>query len=77
MAMTIIDDRDSVLKVALDNGDYRILNEIVEKWKFKDRESALRYALALLDLSERGNLFKKDKDRNDISLEPSDQLIEK
>ncbi|MEI8295357.1 MAG: hypothetical protein WCG04_02395 [Alphaproteobacteria bacterium] len=75
MSLKIIEDKGNCLTIKLDNGDYKVLNEIVKKWKFKDRESVLRYSLALLDVSERGNLFKRDKDGSEIALNPSDQLI--
>lgn len=32
----------------LDNGDQKALDLIQEKWGFKDKESALRFALAVL-----------------------------
>lgn len=76
MSLTILNEQpeNGVLSIKLDNGDYRILKEIVKKWKFKDQESALRFALAVLDDTEEGSLCKNKGEEEFSILRPTSQM---
>lgn len=52
------------------NGDWAALKEITTKWNFRDEESALRYALAILTLAKPGSISVNGK-----ILDPADSLI--
>jgi hypothetical protein len=41
-----------IINIQLDNGEYKVLKEIVEKWGFKNRENALQFALSVLSDSQ-------------------------
>ncbi len=75
MSLKIIkDDSDNgTLTIELNNGDYKALNDIVEKWKFKDRENALRFGMAVLAVTERGTLCKEEASGN-RKLIPTDDI---
>jgi hypothetical protein len=77
MSLRIISEEpdNGVLTIQLDNGDYKVLNEIVNKWKFKDRENALRFALAILDETENGTLSKKESNSVHSLLVPTDEVL--
>jgi hypothetical protein len=68
-------DQGSLL-IQLDNGDYAVLNEIVAKWGFKDRENALRFALAILGDTTNGTLARKREDGAHSLLVPTDEILE-
>lgn len=78
MSLKIIkEEADSgTLTIQLDNGDYKVLNEIVQKWRFKDRENALRFALAILSDTENGTLARKREDGAHSLLVPTDEILE-
>lgn len=78
MSLKIIkEETDSgTLTIQLDNGDYKVLNEIVQKWRFKDRENALRFALAILSDTENGTLARKREDGVHSLLVPTDEILE-
>ncbi len=61
MAIKKIDESAENLRIEINNGDFNALNEIIKKWKFKDKESALRFAIAILSVTENGTLCKEDK----------------
>ena len=60
----------------LNNGDLIALEETVKKWGFKDNESALRFALAVIAQSEGGLVYIDSKDQKKIGLKPSQELLE-
>lgn len=60
-----------------DNGDYRVLDAIREKWKFKDDESLLRFALAVLLTAEEGFVTVKDEAGKEVFLTPTSDLLQK
>lgn len=78
MSLKIISEEQDqgILTVQLDNGDYRVLNQIVNKWKFKDRENALRFALAILDDTDNGTLSRKLGEGLHNLLVPTDEILE-
>jgi len=67
---------NGILTIQLDNGDYKVLKDIVDKWKFKDREKALRFALAILSDTENGTLSRKREDGSHSLLVPTDEILE-
>lgn len=77
MSLKIIneDENNGELTIKLDNGDYRVLKEIVEKWRFKDRENCLRFALAILSDTENGTLSRKREDGIHSLLVPTDEIL--
>lgn len=62
------------LDIEINNGDLVALNEIVEGWNLKDKESALRFALAVLKVSSPGSLFN-EKEGQKKNLIPGNILI--
>lgn len=78
MSLKIISEEpnNGILTIQLDNGDYKVLMEIVKKWKFKDRENALRFALAILSDTENGTLSRKRDDGVHSLLVPTDEILE-
>lgn len=52
------------------NGDWAALQEITKKWNFKDEESALRFALAVLTQAEDGTL-----QIGDSTISPAEGLL--
>lgn len=73
MAIEIINDSNEKFDISINNGDLRVLNEIVTDWKFKDKAKALRFALAVLQITGPGNLYQS-KDGDMRSLVPTDQI---
>ena len=43
--------KENKLILTLDNGEKKVLEEMLKKWNFKDEESLIRFALAILDCS--------------------------
>lgn len=60
----------------VNNGDLEALGTIRKKWNFKDEESVLRFALAVLIQAEDNAVSVKTKDGKSTSLRPSDSLLE-
>jgi hypothetical protein len=75
MAIERITETDDVLTLEVNNGDLNALSEIQGKWKFKDKESVLRFALAVLSLSSNEGVSIKSKDGNYTILQPGDDLV--
>lgn len=57
------------------NGDSVALKAVVDKWGFKDEESALRFALAVMKQAEKGLVFIDSGDGTKTGLSPSDDLL--
>lgn len=68
-------DETDVLRLAINNGDLKALGEIVEKWGFRDEESALRFALAILSVTQKGTLIQEKPDGASIALKPTESLL--
>lgn len=62
------------LTLEINNGDLNALNEIVKKWDFRDSESALRFALAVLTVTKPGTLLQEKEDKNTAALMPTEKL---
>lgn len=67
------DSKDSI-EITIDNGDFQALVSIREKWGFKDHESSLRFAIAVLMLAE-DKIVYVGKDGKD-GLRPTTSLLE-
>lgn len=76
MAIRELSDQSNDLKKVyeLDNGDLAALGEVEKKWNFKDKESALKFALAILYKSEKPEIFIGLGDSK-IPLSPADSLL--
>lgn len=64
------------LTLKLDNGDYEKFKEVLDKWKFKDSQSFLRFAISVMLLTER-NVLYIDKDGFPEGKVPAEHLIKK
>ncbi|MDR1032720.1 MAG: hypothetical protein LBL84_01760 [Candidatus Nomurabacteria bacterium] len=47
---------NSAIDISVENGDLDALRAVVSKWEFKDEESALRFAIAILTKADKGTL---------------------
>ena len=74
MAIKIVSDTDEALNIEINNGDLKALKEIVSKWRFKDKDSALRFAVAILSITDNGKLYQ-EKDGSKVPLEPVETLL--
>jgi hypothetical protein len=62
------------LSLEINNGDYKALKTIRDKFDFADEEAVLRYALAVLTKSETDTLYVDDGTGNKTGLTPSSSL---
>lgn len=60
--------------VEINNGDLQALNKIHDEWNFKDIESALRYAVAVLSIAKDKKLFYEKEDGEKVVIEPAVSL---
>lgn len=65
---------DDSLQLEINNGDLQALKKIKDKWNFNSIESVVRFAIAVLDITEQGTLCE-DKNGNKRLLKPTDELI--
>lgn len=77
MAINIQSDQGDSLQITINNGDLKALNDIIASWKFKDKESALRFALAILAMTSSGSLYQGKPDGTKVALQPQEALINK
>jgi len=66
---------DNELNLTVNNGDFEALQTVVRKLGFKDEESVLRFALAVLSKSATRSLSIVDKDGIRLNLTPSADLL--
>lgn len=64
------------ITVEFNNGDLEALIKIKNKWKFKDLESALRFGLAILTITDKGSLLYETENNKIEKLSPTNDLIE-
>jgi len=76
MAINRIDGAGDGLDVAITNGDLQALRQIFEEWGFKDEESVLRYALAVMTKVTNSNkaLFYENEQGEKIGLFPAESV---
>jgi hypothetical protein len=65
---------DEKLGLEINNGDYRALKVIKDKFGFRDEEAALRFALAVLTQTNGDTVYIEDESGNKVGLQPSDSL---
>jgi hypothetical protein len=75
MAINLITDQPEGFQIDINNGDLKALSEIVNKWRFKDKESALRFAIAVLSLTEEGTLCQEKKDGSVVKFMPTENML--
>jgi len=63
------------LPLVFNNGDLAALQKAVNRLGFKDEESLLRYALAVISMSATRTLTIIDQDGKSIALNPSESLL--
>lgn len=66
---------DQELILAINNGDLEALQDAVRKFGFKNEESVLRYALAVLSKSATRSLSIIDQTGVRVNLNPSSDLL--
>ena len=71
---TLNNNKDLLLEI--NNGDLTTLNEIKEKWSFKNYQSLIRFAASVMTLAEELSLVIKVKGKYEI-YEPANDLIDK
>lgn len=77
MAINKIEEKADSLRIDINNGDLSALHEIMKKWNFKDKESALRFGIAILTMTEKGSLYQGKSDGSKLALQPAEALINK
>ena len=66
---------DNELILAVNNGDLEALRSAMKRFGFKDEESVLRFALAVLSKSATRSLTITDLAGTRVSLNPSPELL--
>ncbi len=64
------------LTIAFSNGDLKTLKAIKEKWSFKDEESLLKFALAILTKGDSKNLYLSVNGEK-VNITPAEALLNK
>jgi hypothetical protein len=73
---TTSSDQSGAIIMAFDNGDLAALELIKKKWKFKDEESLLRFALAVLVKADgSSSISVKNESGGEVDLKPSTDLL--
>ena len=67
---------ENELDLVVNNGDLRALRAIRERWGFKDEESVLRFALAVLSKTKQQVLYYQNEEGEKVGVEPSDSIRE-
>lgn len=66
---------DNELNLTINNGDFVALRDAMKKFGFRDEESVLRFALAVLSKSATRSLSIIDQDGVRVNLSPSTDLL--
>lgn len=69
------DQPEAELPLVFNNGDFATLKDAVARLGFKDEESLLRFALAVLSKSATRTLTVIDQDGKSLPLNPSEALL--
>jgi hypothetical protein len=67
---------DNELNLTINNGDFEVLRDAMRRFGFRDEESVLRYALAVLSRSATRSLSIIDQDGVRVNLNPSADLLQ-
>jgi hypothetical protein len=65
---------DNELDLVVNNGDLRALRAIREAWGFKDEESVLRFALAVLSKTNQHVLYYQNEQGEKVGVQPADAV---
>ena len=68
------EERENGLDLEINNGDLKVLREIYEQWGFKDEESVLRFALAVLSKTRNQVLYYENEQGEKVGIQPSDAV---
>ena len=72
----ISNEEENIIKLEINNGDYKEFKNAMKKWSFRDNQSLIRFAISLLVLNE--NKFFPIKVRDeDRYIVPAADLLEK
>lgn len=76
MAIIRKPDQSDIEKLGLEinNGDYKALKAIKDKFNFVDEEAALRFALAVLTQTSGDTVYIEDPSGDKVGLRPSNSL---
>jgi predicted metalloprotease len=74
MSIKITQQQQGKISLEIDNGDLKALEEVIEKFDFKNEEAVLRYALYALLRSDIGGLLVEE-DGKMFRLEPTSKVI--
>lgn len=66
---------DNQLALEINNGDLKALRDIYSEWGFKDEESVLRFALAVLSKTTNKTIYYVDEKGEKVGLQPSDSVL--
>lgn len=68
-------DSPEALNIEINNGDLNALRTVKAKWKLKNEEAALRFALAVLYSAEENFIEIKNSDGQRKQVAPQDSLL--
>ena len=68
-----MDGKDSIV-INVDNGDLKALDDIEKKWNFKDKESLLKFAMAVM-LKADNSIVKISIGGEEIEVSPKPDLL--
>lgn len=69
------EQKEGTLVLEFNNGDFQALSDTVKRLGFKDEESMLRFALAVLKQSATRSLSVTDTSGKAVSFNPSSTLL--
>lgn len=70
MGIKLLSSDEKKISFEVENGDMTALRKVMDKWKFADEASAIRFAIATLYITEKGTLYKKEENGSYSLLEP-------
>jgi hypothetical protein len=76
MSVKVTKDDTEILELSIDNGDKQKLEQVLNKWNFKDYESLLRFAASVLLSAEDNTISIKIKSATQEVI-PADNLLKK
>jgi hypothetical protein len=68
--------KNNSLSLEIDNGDLQKLDEVINKWKFVDYQSFMRFTVSIMLKTER-NILYIDVNNHPQGIIPADHLIKK
>lgn len=74
-ALQKMTDGDDSLTITFDNGDLKALDDIQRKWRFKDKASLLKFAMAILLKSENNKIIIA-VENGETPVTPAKELLE-